>query len=164
MGIIISSSLWVMRLQIYKSCHIEHSMYVFPATTLNNTHPGNFAPGSASDLFLFVIHELSIYTIKKVWIMSEPKVNDNSWNIYSAAPQKLLSCPTLCNSMDHRPPSSSVHGISQARVLEWVAMPSSRGSSQPRDQTHVSCISCIVGRFFPIGPPGKALFTLSVRY
>ena len=45
-------------------------------------------------------------------------------------------------SMDHSPPGSSVHGIFQARTLEWAAMSSSRGSSQPRDQTRVSCISC----------------------
>ena len=50
------------------------------------------------------------------------------------------SCPTLCNPMDHR-----VYGILQARILEWVAFPFSRGSSQPRDQTQVSCIA---GRFF----------------
>ena len=53
------------------------------------------------------------------------------------------SCLNLCDPMDHSPPDSSVLGILQARILEWVAMPSSRGSSQPRDQTHVSCISCI---------------------
>ena len=47
---------------------------------------------------------------------------------------------TLCNPMDHSPPGSSVHGILQARILEWVAMPSSRGPSQPRDQTCISCI------------------------
>ena len=47
----------------------------------------------------------------------------------------LLSHLTLCNPMDCSPPDSSVHGILQARTLEWVAMPSSRGSSQPRDQT-----------------------------
>ena len=41
--------------------------------------------------------------------------------------------------MDCSPPGSSVHGILQARILQWVAMPSSRGSSWPRDQTHVSC-------------------------
>ena len=39
------------------------------------------------------------------------------------------------------PPGSSVHGILQAKILEWVAMPSSRGSSQPRDRTHISCTS-----------------------
>ena len=50
------------------------------------------------------------------------------------------SCPTLCNPMDCSPPVSSVHGISQVRLLEWVAISFSRQSSQPRDQTHVSCI------------------------
>ena len=45
--------------------------------------------------------------------------------------------------VDSGPPGFSVHGILQARILEWVAIPSSRGSSQPRDQTHVSCISYI---------------------
>ena len=62
---------------------------------------------------------------------------------------KLLeSCLTLCNPMDQSPPGSSVHGILQPRILEWVAMPSSRGSSWPRDWTQVSCISCIAGEFF----------------
>ena len=42
------------------------------------------------------------------------------------------SCPTLCNPVDCSPPGSSVYGIFQARILEWVATPSSRGSSQPR--------------------------------
>jgi len=49
------------------------------------------------------------------------------------------SRPTLCHLMDYSPPGSSVLGILQARILEWVAISSSRGSSQPRDQTHVSC-------------------------
>ena len=49
------------------------------------------------------------------------------------------SCLTLCGPMDCSPPGSSLFmGILQARILEWVAMPSSRGSSQPRDQTQVS--------------------------
>ena len=47
------------------------------------------------------------------------------------------SCPTLCNPMDCNPPGSSVHGIFQARILEWVAISSSRGSSPPRNRTHV---------------------------
>ena len=50
-------------------------------------------------------------------------------------------CLTLCNPVDCHPPGSSVHGIFQARILEWVAISSSRGSSGPRDQTHVSCVS-----------------------
>ena len=57
--------------------------------------------------------------------------------------KSLQSCPTLCDPMDRSPPGSLVHGILQARILEWVAMPSSRGSSQPRDQTPVSYVSCI---------------------
>ena len=50
-------------------------------------------------------------------------------------------CPTLCNSIDCIPPESSVHGILQARILEWVAIPFSRGSSRPMDWTRVSWIA-----------------------
>ena len=50
------------------------------------------------------------------------------------------SCPTLCNPMDYSTPGSSVRGIFQARILEWVTISSSRGSPWPRDQTRVSCI------------------------
>ena len=57
------------------------------------------------------------------------------------------SCPTLCSPRDCRPPGSSVHGILQARILEWVAIPFSRGSSQSRDGTWVFCIA---GRFLTI--------------
>ena len=57
------------------------------------------------------------------------------------------SCPTLCDPMDCIPPGSSIHGIFQARVLEWVAISFSRRSSQPRDQTWVYRI---VGRRFTI--------------
>ena len=52
-------------------------------------------------------------------------------------------CPTLCDPVDCSLPDFSVHEILQARILEWVAMPSSRGSSQPRNRTHVSYVSCI---------------------
>ena len=52
------------------------------------------------------------------------------------------SCPTLCDRMDCNPPGSAVHGISQARTLEWVAISFSRGSSWPRDWTHISCVFC----------------------
>ena len=56
------------------------------------------------------------------------------------------SCPTLCDPMDSSPPVS-LHGILQTRILEWVAVPSSRGSSPPGDRTQVSRIA---GRFFTI--------------
>ena len=58
------------------------------------------------------------------------------------------SCPTLCHSLDCSSPDSSVHRISQARILEWVVISFSRGSSWPRDQTHVSWVSCTGGGFF----------------
>ena len=55
------------------------------------------------------------------------------------------SYPNLCVSMNCSPPSSSIHGILQARILEWVAISFCTGSSQPRDRTHISCVSCIGG-------------------
>ena len=63
-------------------------------------------------------------------------------------------CPTFCGPMDCSPPGSSVHGIFQARILEWVVISYSRGSSQPSDQTHI----CLAGRFLTTVPPGKSLF------
>ena len=66
------------------------------------------------------------------------------------------SCPTLCNPMDCSPPGSSVHGILQARILEWVAIPFSRVSFRPRDQTHVPCIT---SSFFTIWVIREAQFT-----
>ena len=66
------------------------------------------------------------------------------------------SCSTLCDSMDYSPPGSSVHGIFQARILEWVAISSSRVFSHPRDWI---CMSCIAGGFFTSEPPGKPWLT-----
>ena len=62
------------------------------------------------------------------------------------------SCRTLCDPMDCSPPGFSVHGILQARILEWVAISFSRVSSWPRDWTRVSCIA---GWFFTTEPPGS---------
>ena len=62
--------------------------------------------------------------------------------------QTLQLYPTLCDPMDCSLSGSSVHGILQARILVWIAMLSSRGSSQPRDQTHISWVSCIADGFF----------------
>ena len=64
-------------------------------------------------------------------------------------------CPTLCDPVDCSPPSSSIHGILQARILEWVAISFSRGSSQPRDWTQVSHIA---GRRFNIWATGEVCF------
>ena len=63
--------------------------------------------------------------------------------------------PTFCHSMNFSPPGSSIHGILQARILEWVAIPFSKGSSQSRERTHISCVSCTASRFFTTEPRGK---------
>ena len=67
------------------------------------------------------------------------------------------SCPTPCDLMDYSPPSSSVHGIVQAKILEWVAIPFSRVSFWPRNQTWVSCIA---RRFFTVWATREALVWL----
>ena len=64
------------------------------------------------------------------------------WSICTSA-KSLQSCLTFCDPMNCSLPGSSVHGIFQAKVPEWVAMPTSRGSSQPRDWFHISYVSCI---------------------
>ena len=69
----------------------------------------------------------------------------------------LQSCLTLYDSMDYSLPGSSVHGISQARILEWVTIPSSGESYQPRDQTCVSCSFCTAGRLLTAEPLGKTI-------
>ena len=78
----------------------------------------------------------------------------------AAAAELLQSCLTLCDPEDSSPPGSSVRGIFQARILEWIDVPSSKGSSQPRDQTWVSYIACIadiyiIFFFFNAEPSGK---------
>ena len=72
------------------------------------------------------------------------------WSIYKndirIVVQLLPLCPTLWEPMDCSPPG--FYGILQARILGWVAMPSSRGSSRPKEQTRVSYISALAGSFF----------------
>ena len=68
---------------------------------------------------------------------------------------KLLQLfPTLCDPMDCSPPDFSVYGILQSRILEYVAMPSSRESSQHMYQTHVSCLLHWQAGTLPLAPPG----------
>ena len=67
----------------------------------------------------------------------------------------VLSCVQLCDSLDHSPPGSSVHRISQARILEWVALPFSWTSSRPRDRTCISCVPALAGGFFTTEQQGS---------
>ena len=65
------------------------------------------------------------------------------------------SCPTLCDPTDDSPPGFSVHGILQARILGWVAISSSEGSSQAKDQLSSLVSSALAGRFFTTELPGN---------
>ena len=85
--------------------------------------------------------------------MLELNTTDGALKLFAKYVCNVLCSVTSVMSDSLRPmdcclPGSSVHGILQARVLEWVAMPSSRGSSQPRNWTHISGVSCIVSSFF----------------
>jgi len=80
------------------------------------------------------------------WSCKESDMTERLTQSYACMSAKSLqSCPNLCDPVDYCLPGSIVHGILQARILEWVAMPFSRGSSHPRDGTHVSVsyVSCI---------------------
>ena len=84
--------------------------------------------------------------------------SNRAWNMCACVHAKSLqSCPTLSDPMDCSPPGSSVHGILQARILEWIAMPFSRGSSRSRDRTCTSCDYFIVGGLFTAEPPRMPL-------
>ena len=105
-------------------------------------------------VFSFFFHHLSSTLQVKVFYTSEQQGTIAALlEILPIKSMKVLiaqSCPTLCDPLDCSPPGSSVHGILQATVL---AMPSSRGSSWPRDWTQVSHIA---GRFFTIWATSKA--------
>ena len=93
---------------------------------------------------------------------------NHAWNILWQSPaQNRLSvslllqgaqlCPTLWAPVNSSPSGCSIHGISQARILGWVAISFSRGSSLPRDQTHVSSIARLTAE-----PPGKPFITINI--
>ena len=79
-----------------------------------------------------------------LWSPTRLKITIEMYAVAAAA-KSLQSCLTLCDPRDGSPPGSSVHGILQARILEWVAVPSSRGSSHSRDRSRISYV-------FYIGP------------
>ena len=93
------------------------------------------------------------------WIIQ----GDYSKSLMHASAKWLQLYLTLCDPMDCGPPGSSVHGFLQARILECIAISSSRGSSQARDPTHTSCSPALAGGFFTIsttreGPVSQDLF------
>ena len=108
-------------------------------------------------------------------VFKRPRVNKGNvnndigrmWSLWCQQLQQTLkevkvlvaqSSPTLCNTVDYSPPGSLVHGLLQARILEWITIPFSRGSSWPREWTQVSCLS---GGFFTIWATWEGQQTLN---
>ena len=83
--------------------------------------------------------------LQDIWEHLQKEISDEKWCEMLVVVVESLCHIRLCDPMVPSPPGSSVHGISQAEILEWVAISSSRGSSPPRGQTHISCIA---GRLF----------------
>ena len=104
--------------------------------------------------YYIVIHSFSINVCIAFSSYLEIKIYTLDLSKWSEVTQ---SCPILCDPMDSSLPGSSVHGIFQARILEWVAISFSRGSSQPRDWTQVSHIA---GRHFTIWAKCNFRFSL----
>ena len=99
-------------------------------------------------------HTLYLWFTQRAWTREEEWFSRRNWITVTEIRKWMKKsqsvsqlCLTPCDLMDCSPPGSSVHGILQARILEWVAIPFSRGYSWPKDQTQVFCIA---GRFFTI--------------
>ena len=108
-------------------------------------------PATCTQIFIAALFLIA----KKSKSIKCPSTNEWLPNMWSIPLLLLFSHKVLSNLlrfMDCSPPDSSVHGIFQARVLDWVAISFFRGSSWPRDRSQVSCI---VGRCLPSEPPGK---------
>ena len=103
-------------------------------------------PGKFSNLWISV----SSVVNKFLWTNRNSESPLKTWCLVHekwSESEVAQSCPTVWDIVDYSLPHSPIHGIFQARILEWVAISFSRGSSQPRDRTQVSCI---VGRRFTI--------------
>ena len=120
-------------------------------------YPSSVVPSqllNSSIWFLFLLPFSFSISISLFLIFSSSCVSSQSYlsllsisesESHSVVCPTLWVCPTLCDPVDCSPPGSSIHGILQARILEWFAISFSRGSSWPRDRTQVSCIA---GRCF----------------
>ena len=100
------------------------------AVSCIGTRQAPWAPGSS--VFVWLCDVLTFE-------VSESKLT----SVTKRHAKSLQSCLTLCDPMDCSPPGSSIHGILQARILEWVASSSCRGSSHPENWTRVSYVSCV---------------------
>ena len=101
-------------------------------------------------------HKIRFPSVVQVPITQSDTTGINNGGAHSKVKVLVTVLSNLCNPMDCSPQGSSVHGIIQASVLEWVAIPFSRGSFPPRNQTQVSCITA---DFLLSEPPGKPIYS-----
>ena len=125
------------------SAHVSPWMIHFRVLDKSPLSGPGRGPPSCSNIIFNMLMTQGIYIIMSTIL------NINEW-----VSEVAQSCPTLCDPMDCSIPGSSVHGIFQAKVLEWVAISFSRGSSWPRDWTLVSHIA---GRRFTVWATREAL-------
>ena len=114
---------------VYGRCHLPHSSRKFILTSRHSTFLG-----------LQETQSTSLYgTMGSSLCIDNSPCSAPSLRLWKLKVLVTQSCPTLCNPRVCNPPASSVHGLLQARILEWIAIAFSRVSSQPRGQTQVSC-------------------------
>ena len=109
-------------------------------------------------VFLIYMHKdlhKSLLLNVACWIILNPFLTPLVWEAVGAHAKSRQTCWTLCDPMDYSPLGSSVPEILQTRILEWVALLSSKGTSSPRGQIHLSHISCIGVSSSPLAPPGS---------
>ena len=106
----------------------------------------------------FIYKHLSVTCVLVYWgTFRNAATPHHNLFCYESESEVGQSCPTFCDPVDYSPPGSSVHGILPARILEWVAISYSRGSSQLRDRTQVFCIA---SRLFKLWATREALFAI----
>ena len=112
----------------------------------SKSHSTLFNPMDCSMQAMFIKLVYSLKLPKSLNLLLSDKSYLNVTSVYVCV--HAQSCLAFFNPMDHSPPGSTVHGIFQARILEWVVISCSKGSSQPRDWTCISGVSCIGRRVF----------------
>ena len=106
----------------------------------------SFKPTFSLSSFTFIKRLFSSSSLSAIRVVS---------SAYLRLLKSLQLWPNLCSLVHCSPVGSSVHGILQARILKWVGMPSSRGSPQPRDRTHISYLLHLQAGSLPLAPPGN---------